>query len=185
VFRQCLFVDNAIGAIAHTSLAASEDRIEMCYLCNTSVRGGVFAAGSVVASDCLFASEVPSMPESFIPTGVQVSFTSTVISFDTISLLPMCGGVAGLPTGTQRETPPESSPLESPLESSPPETPLASDKPDGGLTGGVTAGIVVGVVAVVAAVGIVIAFVALKRTGDAGSHDLGGCDTADEAAAAV
>jgi hypothetical protein len=101
--RQCVFVDNAVGAIAHASYEAAQDVMESCCFVNTSLRGTAFWAGSVVIDRCLFAGEVQSTA-SIVPTGVQVGFTSTETSFDTASLLPTCGGV-GLPP-TPRETGP-------------------------------------------------------------------------------
>ena len=101
--RQCLFVDNAVGAIAHSSHQAAQHLVESCWFVNTNLRGTAFWAGSVWMDSCLFASEVQSTAR-FVPTGVQIGFTSTEISFDTASLLPTCGGI-GLPP-----TPGESGP---------------------------------------------------------------------------
>jgi hypothetical protein len=87
MFRQCLFVDNSVGAIAHFSLEAGQTRLESRYFINTESRGGRFDAGSVLVDSCLFAGGVQPAA-SFIPTGVQISFASIEISFDTASLPP-------------------------------------------------------------------------------------------------
>jgi hypothetical protein len=91
VFRQCFFVGNSVGAIAHYSSGGTlQTRLESCYFDNTKLRGDRFDAGSVLVDSCLFAGEVQSA-ESFTMAGVQISFISAEISFDTASLLPLCG----------------------------------------------------------------------------------------------
>jgi hypothetical protein len=97
VFRQCSFVDNAVGAIAHSLQDGEEDLVISCYFANTNLRGSLFESGSVLVDSCLFAGEVQSTAE-FILTGVQVGFTSTEICLDTSSLPPTCGGVGVPPT---------------------------------------------------------------------------------------
>jgi hypothetical protein len=105
VFRQCLFVGNSVGAIAHcTSLTTSQTRLESCYFINTKLRGDWFMAGSVLVDRCLFAGEVQSTV-SFISTGVQISFTSTEMSFDTASLLPLCDKYGKFETPKRTGTP--------------------------------------------------------------------------------
>jgi hypothetical protein len=104
VFRQCLFVDNSVGAIAHLS-GPPQTRRESCYIFNTKLRGDRFDVGSVVVVSCLFAGEIQPMPASFIPTGVQISFTSTEISIDTASLLPLCDEYGKFCTPKGTETP--------------------------------------------------------------------------------
>jgi hypothetical protein len=104
VFRQCLFVGNSVGAIAHLEGATNQTRLESCYFVNTKLRRDVFAAGSVLVDSCLFAGEVQSA-EGFKATGVQISFTSTEISFDTASLLPLCDQYGKFHTPRGTETP--------------------------------------------------------------------------------
>jgi hypothetical protein len=105
VFRQCLFVGNSVGAIAHFSWeATSQTRLESCYFINTKLRGDVLVAGSVVVDRCLFAGEVQSTA-GFMPTGVQIGFTSKGISFDTASLLPLCDKYGNFGTPKRTDTP--------------------------------------------------------------------------------
>jgi hypothetical protein len=102
-FLQCSFVSNSIGAIGHNS-ASAQDVVRFCCFVDTNLKGSLFNSGSVLVDSCLFAGAVPAMPGSFIMTGAQIGYTSTGISFDTASLLPTCGGIAGLrkesPAGT-------------------------------------------------------------------------------------
>jgi hypothetical protein len=98
-FWHCVFLDNSVGAIAHF-FDASQDLVGSCYFVNTGLGGSLFDAGTVLVVSCLFAGEIPSNA-SFILTGIQVSFTSTEIKFDTASMLPTCGGVAKLPTSKE------------------------------------------------------------------------------------
>jgi hypothetical protein len=98
-------VGNSVGAIAHSwSGATVQTRLESCYFINMKLRGDRFYAGSVVVDSCLFAGEVESTM-SFIPTGVQIGFTSTEISFDTASLLPLCDQYGKFRTPKGTETP--------------------------------------------------------------------------------
>jgi hypothetical protein len=103
-FRQCLFLDNSVGVIAHSSLTASRDLMKSCCFIKTDLRGNAFRAGSVVVDSCLFGGEVQSTA-SFIPTGVQKSFAWTQISFDTASLLPKCDEYGKLETPEGTRTP--------------------------------------------------------------------------------
>jgi hypothetical protein len=58
-FRQCLFVGNLVGAIAHSSWGAtSQTRMEWCWFVNPNLKGDVFEEGSVLLDGCLFAGEV-------------------------------------------------------------------------------------------------------------------------------
>jgi hypothetical protein len=113
VFRDCLFVGNSVGAIAHfmpwdtlhyTSGAMNETRLESCCFINAKLRGDTFMAGSVLVDSCLFAGEVQTAGR-FITTGVQIGFTSTEISFDTASLLPLCDEYGKFHTPKGPETP--------------------------------------------------------------------------------
>jgi hypothetical protein len=169
IFRQCLFVDNPAGAVAHVSGATMQTRLESCHFVNTRLRGGRLLDGSVLVDSCLFAGEVQSLA-SFILTGVQISFTSTEIEFDTASQLPTCGGVAGLPAQTPEETPrgtsnetprdagtPSGNGFRTPGGSIPAGTPAASRSAEGkrGLTRGGIAGVVIGGLVFVAAAVVV------------------------------
>jgi hypothetical protein len=89
------------------------------------------------------------MPTSFIATGGQIGYASTAISFDTASMLPTCGEVAGVPNSTATAA---SSATAS-------ETP----GPTGRLSGGATAGVVIGVVGLVAVAVIVLVVMVMKR----------------------
>jgi hypothetical protein len=103
MFRQCFFV-GSVGAIVHFSYGAtSQTRLESCYFVNTKLMGERFYAGSVLVDSCLFAGKVQSTV-SFIPTGVQISFASTEVSFDTASLLPFCDRYGRFHTPTVTET---------------------------------------------------------------------------------
>jgi hypothetical protein len=104
-FRQCLFVGNSVGAITHDSVWATDPtRLESCYFLNTRLRGESLMAGSVLVDSCLFAGESQSMAIVTL-TGVQISFTSTEISFDTASLLPLCDKYGKFETPKGMETP--------------------------------------------------------------------------------
>jgi hypothetical protein len=94
-FSDCRFEDST-GAVAHDSGATAQDFLTRCFFLRTAPWGSQFANGKVTLVGCLFAAEV-SLTASFLTSGVQVSFTSTAIVFDTASLLATCGGVAGLP----------------------------------------------------------------------------------------
>jgi hypothetical protein len=123
------------------------------------------------------------MPDGFTNGGSNFGSHTTSITFDSRSYPAVCAVYAGAtPPATLTETaPPSESPHETPTLS---ESPKESAIPAGGLSGGAVAGIVVGVIVLIAVVAVVV-FVVLKRPGDAGSHDIGGGDTADEAAASV
>jgi hypothetical protein len=86
-----------LGAIAQDLWPAAQDIVESCCFVNTSLKGGIpFRVGWVLVSSCVFAGGLPAFDASFIVAGVQRSFTATQISFDTASMLPTCGGVAGI-----------------------------------------------------------------------------------------
>jgi hypothetical protein len=93
------------------------------------------------------------MPTSFIATGGQIGYASTAISFDTASMLPTCGGVAGVPNATATAA------------SS--ATASETSGPKGRLSGGATAGVVIGVVGLVA---VVVVFVCWWHRGHGGTR---------------
>jgi hypothetical protein len=188
-YRQCLFIGNSRGGAISQEAEGHRTVMEACYFVYTKLRGGGpwnYVWGTVLIVNCLFSGAV-EVTTHYPLTGVQITFTSTRISFDTASLLPTCGGVAQPFPTTPPETPGETTPPETPEETAS-ETPRESAASEGpaGLSGGAIAGIVVGVIVLIAVVVGVMVFVALKRPGDAGSHDLApGGDTAEEAAASV
>jgi hypothetical protein len=159
-FRRCNFVDNSVDAIAHEPWATSQTIMESCYFANTNLIGWWFLAGSVLVDSCLFAGDVQSTA-SLILTGVQISFTSTGIKFDTASLLPTCGGVA---RPMSEPTPDEATKVAQPFSD--------TNEAKGGLKGRVVAEIVIGALVVVAAV-VVVVIVVLKRRAEAGSRTIG------------
>jgi hypothetical protein len=94
IFSQCNFVNDSAGAIAHLKLA--QTTVSFCYFADTNLSGSEFVGGSVKVESCLFAGEVPTMPEHFSTEGVQISFASRELTFDTGSLLPPCGVLGSL-----------------------------------------------------------------------------------------
>jgi hypothetical protein len=135
--------------------------MESCYFMNTKLRGDRFDSGSVSLDSCLFAGEVQSTA-SFTLMGVQISFTSTEVEFDTASQLPTCAGVAGLPAQTPEETgTPSGNGADSSwtrsVSAGSSGTPAASQSAEGegGLSGGAVAGVVIGGLLLVAAAVVV------------------------------
>jgi hypothetical protein len=98
-FEACSFVDNLISAITFWNY---EPRVcvRSCYFKETGVVynwGSTVSGGArVTVEACLFVGAVPSMPTRVTLTGVQVSFTSTEIEFNTASMLPTCRGLTGI-----------------------------------------------------------------------------------------
>jgi hypothetical protein len=97
-------VSNSVGAIVHV-YASVQDVLVFCYFVSTNLKGNWFDRGSVLVDSCLFAGAVPAMSVSFRLTGVQISYTSTRISFDTASQLPTCGGNGGFPSPVVKKSP--------------------------------------------------------------------------------
>jgi hypothetical protein len=106
--RQCHFVDNSAAALAG-ELSSGECRVEFCYFQDTDLGWPSSWSswwGPVVVESCLFADAVPPFDADILVTGVQVSFTSTEVSFDTASLMPICGVVgSGLRSATRNASP--------------------------------------------------------------------------------
>jgi hypothetical protein len=108
--QKCCFVDNAISAITIRQYR-SEVLVKLCYFKGAAavvefwhVSGSPGGSAYVTVETCLFAGALPAMPTTLVTlAGVQVTATSTRIAFDTASMIPTCGGIAG-PTGGCEET---------------------------------------------------------------------------------
>jgi hypothetical protein len=104
-FESCSFVDNAVMAITFYQYRP-QVLVKACYFEGTdAVRNWDTGSGSgwVTMEACLFAGDVPSMLTRVTLTGVQFAYTSTEIGFNTASMIPTCGGIAG-PTHVFEET---------------------------------------------------------------------------------
>jgi hypothetical protein len=92
-FERCSFVDNSIAAIAIENQA--QVRARMCYFKGTTVvHNWGYGSGWVTVEACLFAADVPLPMGNATLTGVQITSTSTEISFNTASMILTCGGIA-------------------------------------------------------------------------------------------
>jgi hypothetical protein len=106
---RCSFLDNPfpVGVVGHWA-GDAQTIVLACFIKNTNLcaqkavepNGREFFHGSVLVDSCLYAGTVPAVTLSFIPTGVQVSHTSTELEFNTASQLPTCRG----PTGGFQQT---------------------------------------------------------------------------------
>jgi hypothetical protein len=98
-FQSCSFVDNPIAALALWEYW-SQVLVRMCYFKGTDVvqnwNGQDNGVVKVTLDDCLFAGEVPTLPTRAALSGVQVSFTTTEMSFNTASLLPIGRGATDI-----------------------------------------------------------------------------------------
>jgi hypothetical protein len=126
---RCLFVKNQVVAVHHGAGASSDtDVMASCYFEDTDVLGssGWEGGGRIRIERCIFAGDVPPANPLITQGGFQHWHTNSEILFDLASLPPACGGIAGMPDATPRETLKESpeETLAATAAETPTETPL-------------------------------------------------------------